>query len=1337
MFHAITLFCVLSAIFIDHVDCRDSSKNQISNSNSNEFLLWFVNETTLTVLWEGHSLSSQVKEYKFYIKPPGLENNVRFIRSRREPILLNFTKLVPGRSYTIIEETSSEEIVTHTSSVVYRTKPLQPSAISTAEQTLTTHSFEITWEPPADVCDFDKFELSVSSFTPLATLQIITKTFDKLESRDYVVDQNVLPGHSYRVDVRTISGLIASKPITLDVTLKPLPVVNITITGDSMLVWHVHAVSQQNAFQIKVTSEDSSKREEILVDKKELFIGHLSPGRKYLIQIEAISHDIRSEAISVSHITPPLPPVLKHVNPVHDGLEVTWQSVNYGQEMFQVVFHRVDAKEARNVSTNNTQVLLSHLYPGALYGVRVFSISKYSNYSSSSEISQGVMPLPPCNVSASYINVTTLSVSWNVLQDSLISGNLVRYRTEDQPTWKEIASVADATSLIITDLLSGERYKIQVSCISHDLESSPVELQWTTPPAPVTQVVPLPSSNTITLKFPQPQGRVDFFNVTWSANGTQTTKLFSNKRNNIERFVLISTEDLTPGVSYMFTFTSVSYQMESSVTTLIARTWPLKDSELLLWDTGSSLTIKYVPPKILNFDVFRFNLSESEHSARTIDKSVHDNNTSVQFDSEIPGKLYTLHIWTVSDAMLSLPTQLQYRTQPGTVREVNATIVTNNSVTLSWKKPQGEFSKFEVVYLDSVLQTLVSSVNITQLQPYQNYTFQMRTLAGLEGSLPTRSSAVLLTVQTLESRPAKVSNFHPVNVNADNITFVWSLQPQNKHGVITQFKLSCILGEWSKMIDILPERRSFTVTGLKPGRTYLFKIQARTKAGYGPAATWEQVMPVLAPPRPAEQLVPTPVLQTTSTIQIRFCKSFFSNEHGDILYYTFIVSEDLLDNTSSILNLPGWRDVQTLHPWPPYQVTSPYQFFTNSSTDVDFTVGEETCVADVEYCNGPLKSGTTYKIKIRAFTRKDLFTDTAYSIAIRTKQNFTSILYLSVVLVSVFVLVLVAFIRRRISSKAQDISLQNRCHPVSVNYFQTLRSDTDPSWILSEFEDLRLFGKEQTTIAAELPCNRPKNRFSNILPYDHSRYKLQPVDDEDGSDYVNANYIAGHASPRQYIATQGPLSTTQDEFWRMCWESRTPAIVMLTQCVEKGREKCYRYWPTGERPLRCGDIDVRLLQDVCHYPGWSINRLRLSRGRESRVTYHFHFTTWPDSGVPQTPETLVRFVVAFRTRVSPEQNPIIVHCSAGVGRTGTFIAVDTIAQTLHKVRLSGLVDILGVVCQLRKQRMCMVQTVEQYLYIYLCVKLLLQGGGMTSYSESQDLVFSNDAFELDEGVDDL
>lgn len=137
---------------------------------------------------------------------------------------------------------------------------------------------------------------------------------------------------------------------------------------------------------------------------------------------------------------------------------------------------------------------------------------------------------------------------------------------------------------------------------------------------------------------------------------------------------------------------------------------------------------------------------------------------------------------------------------------------------------------------------------------------------------------------------------------------------------------------------------------------------------------------------------------------------------------------------------------------------------------------------------------------------------------------------------------------------------------------------------------------------------------------------------------------------------------------------------MLTRCFEKGREKCDQYWPTDTDPLYYGDIKVQYLNNS-QYPDWIVTEFMVCRGNEQRIIRHFHFSTWPDFGVPNPPQTLVRFVRAFRDRIKPDQRPIVVHCSAGVGRSGTFITLDRILQ---QIKVCDYVDIFNIVYTMRK-----------------------------------------------------
>ncbi|XP_054138146.1 receptor-type tyrosine-protein phosphatase O isoform X2 [Melozone crissalis] len=272
-------------------------------------------------------------------------------------------------------------------------------------------------------------------------------------------------------------------------------------------------------------------------------------------------------------------------------------------------------------------------------------------------------------------------------------------------------------------------------------------------------------------------------------------------------------------------------------------------------------------------------------------------------------------------------------------------------------------------------------------------------------------------------------------------------------------------------------------------------------------------------------------------------------------------------------------------------------------------------------------------------------------------------------------------------------------------YIKDMAKDSDYKFSL-QFEELKLIGLDIPHFAADLPMNRCKNRYTNILPYDFSRVRLVSMNEEEGSDYINANYIPGYNSPQEYIATQGPLPETRNDFWKMVLQQKSQIIVMLTQCNEKRRVKCDHYWPFTEDPVAYGDITVEMLNEEEH-TDWVYRSFRISYADEVQDVMHFNFTAWPDHGVPTTnaAESILQFVQMVRQKSAKNKGPMVIHCSAGVGRTGTFIALD---RLLQHIRDHEFVDILGLVSDMRSYRMSMVQTEEQYIFIHQCVQLMWQ-----------------------------
>ncbi|XP_070816803.1 receptor-type tyrosine-protein phosphatase C [Chaetodon trifascialis] len=253
---------------------------------------------------------------------------------------------------------------------------------------------------------------------------------------------------------------------------------------------------------------------------------------------------------------------------------------------------------------------------------------------------------------------------------------------------------------------------------------------------------------------------------------------------------------------------------------------------------------------------------------------------------------------------------------------------------------------------------------------------------------------------------------------------------------------------------------------------------------------------------------------------------------------------------------------------------------------------------------------------------------------------------------------------------------------------------------LAEFQSIPRIFSRYNVKEAKKPYNVPKNRYVDILPYDYNRVQLTSGNGEAGCDYINASFIDGYKESKKYIAAQGPKDETVGDFWRMVWEQQSSIIVMVTRCEEGNRLKCAQYWPSLDRETEIFQEFIVKLNSENQCPDYTIRHLILTNKREKnseREVTHIQFMSWPDHGVPGDPHLLLK----LRRRVNAFKNffsgPIVVHCSAGVGRTGTYIGIDAMMEGLEA---EGRVDIYGYVVRLRRQRCLMVQVEAQYILIH-------------------------------------
>ncbi|XP_002741619.1 tyrosine-protein phosphatase non-receptor type 1-like [Saccoglossus kowalevskii] len=239
--------------------------------------------------------------------------------------------------------------------------------------------------------------------------------------------------------------------------------------------------------------------------------------------------------------------------------------------------------------------------------------------------------------------------------------------------------------------------------------------------------------------------------------------------------------------------------------------------------------------------------------------------------------------------------------------------------------------------------------------------------------------------------------------------------------------------------------------------------------------------------------------------------------------------------------------------------------------------------------------------------------------------------------------------------------------------------------------------------------NRPRNRYRDVSPYDHTRVKLKRAD----NDYINACLVKSPEANRSYILTQGPLPSTSGHFWLMVWEQRSKAVVMLNNVIEKGTIKCAQYWPLGEE--NGGDdiitfeeeqIRIALLdEDVRSY--YTLRTLQIEDmvSGNTRDIFHFHYTTWPDFGLPDSPAAFLNFLSAVRDSgsLSADVGPPVLHCSAGIGRSGMFCMVDACLVMVEKNQDMDNIEVQNILLEMRRYRMGLIQTPDQLRFTYLAI----------------------------------
>ncbi|XP_034948424.1 receptor-type tyrosine-protein phosphatase F isoform X3 [Chelonus insularis] len=533
---------------------------------------------------------------------------------------------------------------------------------------------------------------------------------------------------------------------------------------------------------------------------------------------------------------------------------------------------------------------------------------------------------------------------------------------------------------------------------------------------------------------------------------------------------------------------------------------------------------------------------------------------------------------------------------------------------------------------------------------------------------------------------------------------------------------------------------------LKDEYSYLFNVSGKVKdyKELGEIVEIQGSFPAGIPPLPPDNYTnqitidPFKARRTTSTATILL--PLFPNTNGDIKCYAIIVAKAGYNNESfSRINTDPETYLDNTASWfesKQKDFTIPYQAIkfcanTHISYVVDygrlkalkFVIGDdmETCEElsmkkyERSYCNGPLNPDEWYDVRMRAFTTGGYRDSKIFVVKTNAEIQVSTVIGSILGVLSLGILITMMLLIRKCSLQ---IVLRRFLHsdmpgspvPTPFNrrkfiaHCQQLADN--PGKLSNEFQLLQTLSVDLQMPAntACLQANRKKNRYTDVLPYDFSRVKLNIIDNDPNTDYINASFIKGFSGMEEYIACQGPKEETTYDFWRMIDQYDVKIIVMLTQLVEKNKEKCHQYFPTIRETFTYENFSIRCSSEL-DYRTFTQRTLILQKNDEKRNIIHLHFKDWPDHDVPEDYDPMINFCQTVRRNAAINRGLIVIHCSAGIGRTGTLIAIDILLQHIKENRK---LDVFGTVYRLRHHRINMVQRETQYAYIYNCIRQVLK-----------------------------
>ncbi|XP_033644552.1 receptor-type tyrosine-protein phosphatase delta-like isoform X3 [Asterias rubens] len=664
-----------------------------------------------------------------------------------------------------------------------------------------------------------------------------------------------------------------------------------------------------------------------------------------------------------------------------------------------------------------------------------------------------------------------------------------------------------------------------------------------------------------------------------------------------------------------------------------------------------------------------------------------------------------------------------FKTAPGTPttapQDVTAEAISATSVRVTWTAPpttslNGDLVGHKIMLSpgDDVI-TVISTETVAlvdNLHPFTNYTISVAVFNNALGIAAIGPSSRPVDAQTFEAVHKAPTGLRSITQEQNYIMLFWD-KPVPLHSELISFNVYYRKrGEtaWSEP-EIVGDIQYHLLNGLDIFTQYEIQVTSVNSLGEGPPSLiLTETTDTAAPSSPVNVTV-TDMGSGQAKVSWMVPEVFYKS----IDSYTIKYWESGKNATMDAVEVDKlWRIVENLKGGVKYEVT--VRAATKSIANTDLHTGNPSEVV-VFTIDKPVD--TTAESPVTTLTPNS-------TVGMGINEDGPPLgTIVGVVFAMIYVLALVVagltymFIKMRKKDRLEFEKQENGVPPafakpdeleeppIPLSKFEAHvianHADSDGGFA-TEYEDIQHVSTAYPALSSTDVSLKHKNRYTNIVAYDHTRVKLSILPNQPLSDYINASYIDGYGRQKAYIAAQGPLKTTFEDFWRMVWEQHTIVIVMITKLEERGRRKCDRYWPAKGMPERYGEFEVTL-ETKEKYASHVVRTFLLKhkhrkhgKAPERRIT-QFHYTDWPDHGVPSYTIPVLAFVQKSSATNPPDAGPMVVHCSAGVGRTGTYIVIDSMLKQMQK---EHKVNVFGFLKRIRTQRNYLVQTEEQYVFIH-------------------------------------